>query len=105
MTLHTGMLGHVLKQPMPSIYSLHVDGQLCPKSMSVITSTSWDLSGIEQGPVPHAYFEVTFNALHSDGLASVGVGNQIFVENEMLGKQQNSFGYFSGGSVSHVLLT
>lgn len=82
-------------------YSLNTGpNTLCPAHMSVKTSKYWDLSSIERQPEPHAYMEVTFEELAKDALVSVGVGNQIFAQNEMLGYQQNSFGVFNNGKVS-----
>jgi hypothetical protein len=44
---------------------------------------------------------VTFHKFNfREGKVSVGIGNQIFVQNQLLGYQQNSFGYYSDGFVS-----
>eukprot|EP00029_Vermamoeba_vermiformis_P011688 TRINITY_DN649_c0_g2_i1.p1 TRINITY_DN649_c0_g2~~TRINITY_DN649_c0_g2_i1.p1 ORF type:complete len:546 (+),score=92.08 TRINITY_DN649_c0_g2_i1:432-2069(+) len=73
----------------------------CPRAASIISNRPWDLSTIDDAPASHAYFEVTFNKLNDkEGKVSVGIGNQIFVQNQMLGYQQNSFGYCCDGLVS-----
>ena len=73
----------------------------CPRAASIISNHPWDLSSIERTPAPCAYFEVTFSKLNNkEGKVSVGIGNQIFVQNQMLGYQQNSIGYCSDGIVS-----
>jgi hypothetical protein len=70
-----------------------------PQSASTISNHCWDLSKIESEPVPHAYFEVTFDKFNKNAVVGVGIGNQIFVQNQLLGLQQNSFGYLSNGGV------
>lgn len=72
-----------------------------PIGASMISNQPWDLSTIETEPVPNAYMEVTFNKFISDGFVGVGIGNQIWVQNQMLGLQQNSYGYFNDGTVSN----
>ncbi len=73
----------------------------CPRAASLISNRPWDLSTIDDAPAANAYFEVTFTKLNDkEGKVSVGVGNQIFVQNQLLGYQQNSFGYCSDGLVS-----
>jgi hypothetical protein len=98
--LDLGDLKHVINSKGQK-YSLNMGpNTLCPAHMSVKTSKYWDLSSIERQPEPHAYMEVTFEELAKDALVSVGVGNQIFAQNEMLGYQQNSFGVFNNGKAS-----
>lgn len=73
--------------------------------MAIKSNRSWDLSNIDTTPVREAYFEVTFHQLDDAALVSVGVANQIFVQNKLLGDQQNSYGYFNNGKVSKVKLS
>lgn len=68
--------------------------------MAIKSNRSWDLSKIDTTPVREAYFEVTFHQLDDAALVSVGVANQIFVQNKLLGDQQNSYGYFNNGKAS-----
>jgi hypothetical protein len=73
----------------------------CPRSASLKSNRPWDLSTIDDAPPSNAYFEVTFHKCNfREGKVSVGIGNQIFVQNQLLGYQQNSFGYYSDGFVS-----
>jgi hypothetical protein len=69
----------------------------CPQAASIIANKHWDLSNIDSKPVEKAYFEVTFEKFNKAGYVSVGIGNQIFSQNQLLGYQQNSFGYVSNG--------
>ncbi len=71
-----------------------------PQQASMITTQHWDLSKIETEPVPHAYCEFTFHNFNANSRVGVGIGNQIWGANQMLGYQQNSFGYFNNGMVS-----
>lgn len=85
-------------------HSLKVGANRCPERMSLKTNEYWDLSTIEKQPVPHAYMEVTFDELAPEHVVGVGIGNQIFKQNNLLGHQQNSFCVFNDGKVSASLL-
>lgn len=67
---------------------------------SVVTQKPWDLARVETEPAPHAYLEVKINSCDNGHKIGVGICNQMHMGNQMLGYQQNSFGYFSDGSVS-----
>ncbi len=98
MRLDIGNLEHVVHSPVPNTYSIDAVGKKCPDAMSMISQQHWDLSRIDIEPVPHAYFEVTFKKI--SGAVGVGIGNQTFIQNRMLGQQQNSYGYLSDGKVT-----
>lgn len=72
--------------------------------MAVKSNRSWDLSNIDTAPVREAYFEVTFHQINDAALVSVGVANQIFVQNKLLGDQQNSYGFFNNGKVINRII-
>lgn len=90
-------LDHVIHSTASNTYKLEVGDKRCPDAMSLISQQHWDLSRIDAEPAPNAYFEVTFKSF-SDSVG-VGIGNQIFSQNCMLGQQQNSYGYLSDGSL------
>lgn len=76
------------------------ESQRTSPDLAIKSNQAWDVSTIDLAPVPTAYFEVTFNKLKDTELVSVGVANQIFVQNKLLGDQQNSYGFFNNGKVS-----
>jgi hypothetical protein len=79
-------------------YALNsIKANQCPQAASIIANRHWDLRDIDAKPAENAYFEVTFNKFNQAGYVSVGIGNQIFHQNQLLGYQQNSFGYVSNG--------
>jgi hypothetical protein len=81
-------------------YTLISSPKLCPNNASIISERPWDLQNIETEPVPDAYFEVTFHEFNELSHIGIGVGNQIFTPVQLLGAQQNSFGYLNNGTVS-----
>jgi hypothetical protein len=98
MQLQVNLLSDFLKSNGPNHYQLTVSDMPCPSRMALIANRHWDLSQIDREPVPH--FEVTFSHFEADSLVSVGIGNQIFVQNQLLGYQQNTFGYLSSGEAA-----
>eukprot|EP00029_Vermamoeba_vermiformis_P011690 TRINITY_DN649_c0_g3_i1.p1 TRINITY_DN649_c0_g3~~TRINITY_DN649_c0_g3_i1.p1 ORF type:complete len:498 (+),score=71.87 TRINITY_DN649_c0_g3_i1:308-1801(+) len=98
--LDIGLLSHVITKSGNNVYELTKRSKKkSPQAASMISRYCWDLSHIDTAPVHSAYFEVTVHQLAGQYM-SVGVGNQIFVQNQLLGYQQNSFGYCNNGQVT-----
>ncbi len=99
MQLDVGLLSHVITKS-GNVYELNKrNNYKVLQAASMITTKCWDVSQIDSAPVPSAYFEVTFHHLEGQ-YVSVGVANQIFVQNQLLGYEQNSFGYCNNGHVT-----
>ncbi len=99
MQLDIGVLSRIITKS-GNVFELNKQGERKPpQAASMITTKCWDVSQLDFAPVPSAYFEVTFHHLEGQ-YVSVGVGNQIFVQNQLLGYQQNSFGYCNNGQVT-----
>lgn len=99
MQLHVNLLQDFVKSKAPNHFKLEVKkSQRTPNRLSMVSNKPWNLSTIDTCQ-PDAYFEVTFENFNAESLVSVGVGNQIFVQNKPLGDQRNSFGYFHNGQV------
>ncbi len=99
MQLDVGLLSRVITK-YGNVFELNKQSECKPpQAASMITTKCWDVSQIDSAPVPSAYFEVTFHHLEGQ-YVSVGVGNQIFVQNQLLGYQQNSFGYCNNGQAT-----
>lgn len=90
---------HVAKQG--GAYSLVPKTSKRPNKLSLITGKHWDLTEIERQPVPTAYFEVKFHSFDTLKRVGIGIGNQIFVQHELLGCQQNSFAWYNNGQICH----
>lgn len=101
MQLEVKNLKDYLKNDEPNHFKLSVkESQRMPQRLALVSNRPWNLSQIDTCHAVDAYFEVTFEQLKQGSYVSVGVGNQIFVQNKNLGNQQNSFGYWNDGSVS-----
>ncbi len=102
MTMDLGFLpANILKKEGNKFSLSAINARKAPQATAVIANKHWDLSCIDDAPAANAYFEVTFTKLNDkEGKVSVGLGNQIFVQNQLLGYQQNSFGYMNTGVVS-----
>jgi hypothetical protein len=100
MQLHVNLLQDFVKSKAPNHFKLEVKkSQRTPNRLSMVSNKPWNLSTIDTCQ-PDAYFEVTFENFNAESLVSVGVGNQIFVQNKPLGDQRNSFGYFHNGQAT-----
>jgi hypothetical protein len=96
--LNAQLLSSVLK--LGTQNKLNVGSTMCPQKMSLITSKCFNLDQIDTQVIPSAYMEVTFEAFNKGSTVGVGIGNQIFRQNEFLGHQQNSYGVFNDGTVN-----
>lgn len=97
--LDIGLLSHIISKS-GSVYEMIKKGdKVSPRAASMISKRCWDITKIDEEAVPNAYFEVTVMQLEGQHM-SVGVGNQIFVQNQLLGYQQNSFGFCNNGQVT-----
>jgi hypothetical protein len=100
LVLNRGLLAKVL-QLHQGRYTLNATASNCPTKMSVITSKCWDIKEIEQKPAPAAYFEVKFHSFDELKRVGIGIGNQIFVQHELLGFQQNSFAWYNNNQICY----
>jgi hypothetical protein len=100
LVLNQGLLAKVL-QIHQGRYTLNATASNCPTKMSVITGKCWDLKEIEQKPAPAAYFEVKFHSFDELKRVGIGIGNQIFVQHDLLGFQQNSFAWYNNNQICY----
>lgn len=72
---------------------------------SIITETPWNISELDDRPIPEAYFEVKFNNIANNSdypvLYGVGIGSQNTDLEKLLGTQKNSFVYLDTGAVNN----
>jgi hypothetical protein len=94
-----GLLSHFISRSGNEYEMIKKGDKVSPRAASMISKRCWDLTKIDEEAVPNAYFEVTVMQLEGQ-YVSVGVGNQIFVQNQLLGYQQNSFGFCNNGQVT-----
>jgi hypothetical protein len=94
-----GLLSHFISRSGNEYEMIKKGDKVSPRAASMISKRCWDITKIDEEAVPNAYFEVTVMQLEGQ-YVSVGVGNQIFVQNQLLGYQQNSFGFCNNGQVT-----
>jgi hypothetical protein len=97
--LDIGLLSHFISRSGNEYEMIKKGDKVSPRAASMISKRCWDLTKIDEEAVPNAYFEVTVMQLEGQHM-SVGVGNQIFTQNQLLGYQQNSFGFCNNGQVT-----
>ncbi len=102
--LNEQFLAPVLKTEGNKYSLVNAHDHKCPEKMSMITTKCFNLNEIDSEVHPSAYMEVTFTEIDKKGIVGVGIGNQIFGQNNFLGHQQNSFGVFNNGTVSCRIL-
>lgn len=104
--LDIGLLSHLITKS-GNEYEMDKKGNnelATPRASSMISKRSWDLTKIDLEAVPSAYFEVTVLQLEGKHVV-VGVADQNCAQNQLLGYQQNSFGYCCNGQVTHNIGT